>query len=97
MRSIKILRAFSSSQYLLAYFWDIEESISTLRPVWEVLKSDVASERSRFLCLEIAQNLVSHANIANEDNKIFARKILKKHSNELLASLQLFMVFPLQT
>lgn len=94
---LQILRAFSSSQYLLAYFWDIEESISTLRPVWEVLKSDVASERSRFLCLEIAQNLVSHANIANEDNKIFARKILKKHSNELFESLQLFMVFPLQT
>jgi hypothetical protein len=90
------VRSLASSHHLLLTFLSVEESTSSLKFVWETLKSEVASEQSRVLCLDIAESLTCHTEIDNVGNKKMAKQILMKHSKELFESLQILVLHPIQ-
>ena len=86
--------SLSSSYHLLLTFLSVEESTSCLKFVWEILKAEVASEQSRVMCLDIAENLVIHVENDNVRKKNLAKQILVKHSKELFESLQILVSHP---
>ena len=57
-------------------------------------KAEVASEQSRVMCLDIAENLVNHVENDNVRKKNLAKQILVKHSKELFESLQILVSHP---
>lgn len=93
---LQLVRSLASSHHLLLTFLSVEESTSSLKFVWETLKSEVASEQSRILCLDIAESLTCHTEIDNVGNKKMAKQILMKHSKELFESLQILVLHPIQ-
>lgn len=66
---------------------NIDKSISILKFAWEVLKSNVASEESQSICLEVIQNLLVAAEMRSEEQANIAKSMLKDYSAELFTSL----------
>ena len=93
---LQVVRSLASSNHLLLTLLRVEESTSSLKFVWEILKSEVASEQSRVLCLDIAENLIFHTEVDNSDQNKMAKQILMKHSKELFESLQILVLHPIQ-
>ena len=91
---LQVVASLSSSYHLLLTFLSVEESTSCLKFVWEILKAEVASEQSRVMCLDIAENLVNHVENDNVRKKNLAKQILVKHSKELFESLQILVSHP---
>ena len=81
---LQVVASLSSSYHLLLTFLSVEESTSCLKFVWEILKAEVASEQSRVMCLDIAENLVNHVENDNVRKKNLAKQILVKHSKRTI-------------